>query len=539
MHALSFCRKALLFLFILAIFSASGIASAQPSPALSAILFRYLVTDWASGLACPEEELLKDLDPVLKADSPFRFLSGTRELQLRHPSKSPEDVRRLDRLSEFLVRLSLSRKAGHPLTLSETIAAGQSSSDLSGSVTYDAVPAGNGLRRYLLFRGPVTVSAAEMSGDQSKVLLPVEHLGEGIAVTFPERLSCDIRWQAERDGQLTLFFLEAAPNPLSVYSVLDHFTRSVSAGETGLYHPRDPAKYGSLSVQDSDYVPPADNRNAAIMADSALSPVQILQFLGLNIPFPSWRMSLIFLFALAGLLICAPLCLLAAAKIVPERRLSFVTWPLLCCYGISALESEIAYWLFPDPPLWRLLFKASGAICLLLLMAAFRRPRFHVSASRFMPLLLGLAADIIISIHFTTGVVCFLFFHLSLILLFQRSHKMSRQRWILWAILSAAVPAILVGFFLKKHGTPVLAVAVYAPVLILTAFSAAGQPFCLRLSAALFLLSDLLLGLFIVTGRHPVIHAVYMLLFVLALLILALAPPVKFPFPPVSSENPK
>ena len=135
MHALSFCRKALLFLFILAIFSASGIASAQPSPALSAILFRYLVTDWASGLARPEEELLKDLEPVLKADSPFRFLSGTRELQLRHPSKSPEDVRRLDRLSEFLVRLSLSRKAGHPLPLSETIAAGQSSSDLSGSVT--------------------------------------------------------------------------------------------------------------------------------------------------------------------------------------------------------------------------------------------------------------------------------------------------------------------------------------------------------------------------------------------------------------------
>ena len=69
MHALSFCRKALLFLFIMAIFSASGIASTQPSPALSAILCRYLVTDWASGLAYPEKELLKDLDPVLKTDS--------------------------------------------------------------------------------------------------------------------------------------------------------------------------------------------------------------------------------------------------------------------------------------------------------------------------------------------------------------------------------------------------------------------------------------------------------------------------------------
>ena len=169
MHSPFFFRKTLLVLFILAIFPAFGIANAappsQPVPALSASLFRYLVTDWAAGLACPEEEMLSDLEPVLNTASPFRFLSGTRELQLHHPSKSAEDVRHLDRLVEFLVRLSLSRKGGHPLPLSDTIAARQSGSDLSSSAAYDAAPA-NALRRYLLFRGPVTVSAAKLSGDK-------------------------------------------------------------------------------------------------------------------------------------------------------------------------------------------------------------------------------------------------------------------------------------------------------------------------------------------------------------------------------------
>lgn len=538
MHSLFFFRKTLLFLFILVILSMSGLASAapysQPVPSLSASLFRHLVADWAAGLACPEEELLKDLDPALNADSPFRFLSGTRELQLHHPSKSAADVRHLDRLIEFLVRLSLSRKGRPPLPLSETISGWKSGSDLSGSAADDAVPDGNGPRRYLLVRGPVTVSAAEMSGDNSNALLPVEHLGEDVAVAFPENLSCDIRWQAERAGQLTVFFLEAAPNPLSAYTVLDHFTRTVSAGETGMYSTGNLPGHGSLSAHDSDNVPPSSNSNAAATDDS-MSPVQILQFLGLNTPFPGWRMSLILLFALAGLLICAPLCLSAAAKMVPGRRLPFIIWPLLCCYGSSALVSEIAYWLFPDPRLWRLLVKAIGAICLLLLMLTLRRPRLPLTRSSVLPLILGLAADIVISIHFTTGVVCFLFFHLSLILLFQRSRKMSRRRWVLWAVLSAAGSAAVVGLFLEKHGSPVLAVAVYAPVLLLTAFSAAGQPPRLRLSAALFLLSDLLLGLFIVAGRHPIVHAMYMLLFVLALLILALAPPV----PGVPAAHPR
>ncbi|MBQ9008058.1 MAG: hypothetical protein IJ088_01830 [Clostridia bacterium] len=38
---------------------------------------------------------------------------------------------------------------------------------------------------------------------------------------------------------------------------------------------------------------------------------------------------------------------------------------------------------------------------------------------------------------------------------------------------------------------PLVAIALYLPVLILTAFSAAGHPFRLRLCAGLFLLSDI------------------------------------------------
>ena len=66
-------------------------------------------------------------------------------------------------------------------------------------------------------------------------------------------------------------------------------------------------------------------------------------------------------------------------------------------------------------------------------------------------------------------------------------------------------------------------VAAYAPVLLLMAFSSGKQPIRVRVSAMMFLTSDLLLGLYSTLLKDPMIHVVYMLLFYLALLLLTLS----------------
>ena len=56
------------------------------------------------------------------------------------------------------------------------------------------------------------------------------------------------------------------------------------------------------------------------------------------------------------------------------------------------------------------------------------------------------------------------------------------------------------------------------------AFSSGRQPLRIRASAMLFLISDLLLGLYGTLLEDPIIHAVYMFLFYTALLMLTLGP---------------
>ena len=481
-------------------------------PSLSACLLRDLVSEWAAMSEHTEAELFRYLEPVLNAGSPFRFFSGIRELLLSRSAETIQDSEYLDQIMEFIIRLSPSARAR----------------DIYGKMTSPRTEDAQDTDHwyYILLQGPVSVTLSDpisgestaesmnssFSGISEKAVSQspflIEYLGNTFVLTFPAEYSCSIHWRAHRNGTVRICCLETNPNRMNGYTVLSRFSQPVTADETDLILTRDlqSGVYGSSP-------------------ESKMTSLQIIRILGLSTGFLSWRGALIFLGIPVGFLICLPVCLVTSAKIRLKKRPPLSVWILLCLYGIAALESEISYWLLPTPPFWRLLFKAVGALSLLFLFFLRRGSCFHLTRSCFLPLILGLAADIVISIHFISGVAGFLLFHLSLILLFHRNAKMNQQKWAGWAVLSAVTAAFIVLFFLQKHGAPVLAVAVYAPVLLLTAFSAAGQRIRLRLSTALFLLSDMLLGLFIVVGRHPVNHAMYMLLFVLALLILALDQP--------------
>lgn len=101
---------------------------------------------------------------------------------------------------------------------------------------------------------------------------------------------------------------------------------------------------------------------------------------------------------------------------------------------------------------------------------------------------------------------------------------MRRGRWIQWAVVALALDTLIILFYVPGHGMTGWVIAAYAPVLLLMAFTCGAQPLRIRVSALLFLISDLLLGLYAMLLAEPMIHVVYMFLFYIALLMLTLGP---------------
>lgn len=132
-----------------------------------------------------------------------------------------------------------------------------------------------------------------------------------------------------------------------------------------------------------------------------------------------------------------------------------------------------------------------------------------------------MAADIVITFHFSLGLGLFLLSHVMLTYLFQRRRPMSLGKWIQWGILSAALAALIILFYVPSHGLIGWGVAVYAPVLLLMVFSSGKQPIRIRVSSSMLLISDLLLGMYATLLNDPMIHVVYMFLFYIALLLIA------------------
>lgn len=224
------------------------------------------------------------------------------------------------------------------------------------------------------------------------------------------------------------------------------------------------------------------------------------------------------------MILCAILCIAAASKPARRKRYSFLTWALLCLLGIAALETEAAYWFFADQEWVRLAWKVLTALCFLALFLMFHRTEGGLLHSFFPSILLAVVADVVISIHFAAGAALFLLCHGVLSFQFQRRSPLSLGKWIQWAVVSVMLVIPIILFYVPDHGAMGWAVAVYAPVLLLMAFSSGSQPVRVRVSAILFFTSDLLLGLYGTLLNDPMIHVVYMFLFYTALLLLTLSP---------------
>ncbi|MBR0407869.1 MAG: hypothetical protein IJI53_07520 [Clostridia bacterium] len=137
-------------------------------------------------------------------------------------------------------------------------------------------------------------------------------------------------------------------------------------------------------------------------------------------------------------------------------------------------------------------------------------------------LALMLAGDLVITVHFVSGAVLFLLAHAVLIFRFLRQRPLSLGKWVVWLVLSLSRAAVIVLFYAPSYGWMAWGAAVYTAVILLTILTASGQPFRTRISVFMFAASDFLLILYSVLLHDPLIHALYMGLFYIALLSLAM-----------------
>ncbi len=338
-------------------------------------------------------------------------------------------------------------------------------------------------------------------------LFYAERKGDSTVICVPLDMDYRVVWTAEEDGTVECIQAISTVRAGSQYPGMASGKIQARAGDTG------------VAFQ-------SRNREPAALegfAEASFTGRELAEFLGIASLGFNWRIALTILFAVLGLLLCIPLSLTACFRRSRRKRYPFLAWITLCLLGIAAIETEAAYWFLADMAWVRIAWKVVVALCFLLLFFQVRRRDDGILQSFFPSILLAVAADVVISIHFIAGAALFLLCHALLSLQFLRREPMPLGKWILWAAVSLAVDALIILFYVPGHGAVGWTVAAYAPVLLLMAFSSGGQSLRVRVSALMFLISDLLLGLYIALLSDPKIHVIYMFLFYTALLTLTVS----------------
>ena len=383
---------------------------------------------------------------------------------------------------------------------------------------------------YLMVRGPVSLSMREadtglevirvdsdgrasvpdgyMEPEWMSKMFYTERSGSTTVLCVPMDYDYQVVWTAEKDGTVECVQAMAGVRAAGSYPGMRSEKVRVRAGDTGT----------AFQSRNLESVPLEG------FQETSLDARTLAEFLGIASLGFNWRLALTVLFALLALIVCVSLCLIAAFKPSRRKRYSFLIWAVLCVLGVAASETEAAYWFFADQAWVRLAWKGTAAICYVLLFFLLPRRKESLMHTFFPSILLAVTADVVISLHFVAGAALFLMCHALLSWQFLHFSPMRRGRWIQWAVVSMMLDALIILFYVPRQGAAGWAVAVYAPVLLLMAFSSGRQPLRIRASAMLFLISDLLLGLYGTLLEDPIIHAVYMFLFYTALLMLTLGP---------------
>ena len=334
-----------------------------------------------------------------------------------------------------------------------------------------------------------------------------ERSGDTTVIGVPLDADYTVTWTAEKDGTVECRQAIASLKASSAYPGAGTGKMHVKAGDTGTAFVG--REKESLSLEG--------------FSDTVYSAMDLAGFMNIVSLGVNWRIALTVMFALPALLVCLLLCMAAGRKKENGKKHSFFTWAALCLLGVAVLETEVAFWFFADQTWVRAVWKAIAALCFLAVFILTHRKE-NLLHSLFPFLLTAVVADVVITFHFISGLCLFLLAHVLLSVQFLRSAPMSLGKWIQWALVSAVLSAMIIFFYVPSHGLIGWGVAVYAPVLLLMTFSSGAQPIRLRAGAMMFLLSDLLLGMYATLLNEPIVHVVYMVLFYVALLVVAISP---------------
>ena len=348
----------------------------------------------------------------------------------------------------------------------------------------------------------------------------MERVGKTSVIAVPHDDDFVVKWEAVKNGTVEVQIADCSVHAGARFYGLTSDPVRVSRGSTGTAYRSESGEYRMPNT----FVP-------AVYEASDLA-----EFIGIGSAGINWRLTLMIAAALAGIVITV--LIWAILLLLRNRRKpGILIWICLGIFCISMLEAELAFWFFADQTRLRMLWKMILGAALLVIFL-FR----HWKSKRTLLMLPGIfmliAADVVMCLYVLQGLILFLIAHGLLVFAFLYRSPMPLKMWIQWAAVSVIADVLIVLAFIRKIGPLAWGAALYVDVLLLMSYSAGGQPVRARFAARLFLISETILGIYLLLFSEPILHILSVLMFDIALLMISVSRTgVEQPKEPETSES--
>lgn len=331
----------------------------------------------------------------------------------------------------------------------------------------------------------------------------MERIGDTTVVAVPRDANIVIGWEAKRSGTVEVCYADCSVHASASYHGGTKAPQSVKKNDAGIAFRSDRGVGVSMDgFETRDF-----------------TAAEIASFIGIDSAGVNWRVSLMIFAALAGIVVTV---LIWAAMLLSRRRKKpgVPVWLCLGVFCIAMLEAELAFWFLADHTNLRMLWKMilGAALLVIFLLRHWRSKRTLLMLPGIFMLI---AADVVMCLYVLQGLILFLIAHALLVFAFLFRSPMPRKMWIQWAAVSAIASVLIVLAFIRKIGPLAWGAALYVDVLLLMSYSAGGQPVRVRFAARLFLISETILGVYMLMYGEPVLHILSVLMFDTALLMIS------------------
>ena len=333
----------------------------------------------------------------------------------------------------------------------------------------------------------------------------MERIGDTSIIAVPRDSDLSVTWEALRTGTVQVLLADCSVHASARYSGMTFDPLHVGKGDTGT---------AFRSVSGASRLP--DSFEPAVFDAADLASFIGIASVGIN-----WRVALMLIAAVVGILAALLIWILLRLQRTSKKP-GVPVWICLGVFCIAMLEAEMAFWFFADHTNLRMLWKIilGAALLAIFLLRHWRSKRTLLMLPGFVMMLF---ADVVMCLYVLQGAILFLLAHGLLVFAFLFRSPMPLKMWIQWFTVSA-IASVLIVFGLKGQIGPLAyGAALYVDVLLLMSYSAGGQPVRVRFAARLFLISEAILGIFMIGYSEPVLHILSVLMFDVALLMIAVS----------------